>query len=420
VRRAMQVMAIVVGLGSALIGLSGSLFLAVLALTGQSSGATAPDLNSLLIAAGVVVVGCGLGLPLAWTAARSIRGRPSRAIKWPTVWFCLVLYVLILAAGHSLYMMAPGPVRLILLPGLYVLALLLPVVALIGMVARPLMRRDVDTTWREMLAQTASGAFLGTGLALALEGIVLLVVVLVAAIALSQTVEGQMAIEAMSEILVDPQGVPDLSVLRPLLSSPRVAGLILFGAAVAAPAIEEAVKTLGVALMSYRRPTRGRAFLWGVAGGGGFALAEGLLSATLGLSPESGWVAPIVSRAATTIVHCLAGGLVGLAWQGLIQGPRRWRALLYYLSAVLAHGAWNGLVVSMMLSQLSAPDPVADPIAGAMSEVIASAQSAAYTIALLLLLLGLFLALMLLPRRLARTADPVLDIDKPVFESEAE
>jgi len=282
------------------------------------------------------------------------------------------------------------------------------------------MRREVGTTWREMLAQTASGAFLGTGLALALEGILLLVVVLIAAVALSKTAEGQMAIEAMSEILSDPQGVPDLSALRPFLSSPGVAGLILFGAAVAAPAIEEAVKTLGVALMSYRKPTRARAFLWGVAGGAGFALAEGLLSATMGLSPESGWVAPIVSRAATTVVHCLAGGLVGLAWHSLIQGPRRWRALLYYLSAVLAHGAWNGLVVSMMLWQLSAPYPAIDPIAGAMSDVIASAQSAAYTVALLLLLLGMLLVLLLLPKRLARAAEPVLSIDQPVIESEVE
>ena len=56
-----------------------------------------------------------------------------------------------------------------------------------------------------------------------------------------------------------------------------------------APAAEEAVKTLGVLLMGYRRPDGARAFLWGVSVGAGFALVEGLLNGALALGGQEAW-----------------------------------------------------------------------------------------------------------------------------------
>jgi hypothetical protein len=118
-----------------------------------------------------------------------------------------------------------------------------------------------------------------------------------------------------------------------------------------------------------------------VAGGAGFALAEGLLSGALSLDAEQVWLLAMVSRAGTVVIHCLAGGLMGLGWQALLSGRRRIRALGYYVAAVAAHGLWNGLVGGLAFMQL---------LGGAESEGLLGSWAEAAGVGLLgLLLVGL-------------------------------
>ena len=134
-------------------------------------------------------------------------------------------------------------------------------------------------------------------------------------------------------------GTTDNQLLTDLMRIPWV----VIGAAsvlvLLAPLVEEALKGAGVLLLSYRKPTRAQAFLWGVMGGAGFALVEGLFSGLLGLQS---WGLSLTMRAAVTVIHAAGGGLTGLGWQALMVQRRAGRFLLFYLAAVILHGLWNG------------------------------------------------------------------------------
>ena len=122
--------------------------------------------------------------------------------------------------------------------------------------------------------------------------------------------------------------------------------LVLIGAglviAVGAPLIEEFSKSVGVALLAARRSdlTPGAAFLWGAAAGAGFAITETMFNVAAVL-PH--WGGALVLRSATAVVHCLAAGLMGLAWQAWFSRERRWRLPALYGLAVVIHGLWNGV-----------------------------------------------------------------------------
>jgi RsiW-degrading membrane proteinase PrsW (M82 family) len=292
-----------------------------------------------------------------------------------------------------------APLPWLFFPYFYVLGAVLPVIVVLSIVGRRLARDGLATNWREVLAQLGSGAFLGTPAALLLEMVVFLLLAVVAVLVIALTPGAE---EILQTFLAEPLTgeLPDLSQLSPLLNSPWLVGLVVFALAVVAPALEEAVKTLGVLLMGYyHRPGRAQAFLWGVAGGAGFALVEGLLSGSLVLGEEQSWAFAITARGGTAVVHCLAGGLMGLGWQALLSKDRRWRLLLYYVTAVALHGMWNGLVAGVTYFGLLSTGGVAGNGAARWGGL-----GTTLTVALLLiLLLGQFLLLLTISGRLARS-----------------
>jgi hypothetical protein len=101
--------------------------------------------------------------------------------------------------------------------------------------------------------------------------------------------------------------------------------------------------------MSYRRPSKARAFLWGLAGGAGFALSEGLFNATLNLKA---WGVVALVRAGAAAMHCIGGGLVGLGLYHLISSRRPWRLLGAYGASVTLHALWNASTISILLASL--------------------------------------------------------------------
>jgi len=394
-RKVMQVLALVAGLGAAVLGLIGGLIYALLPWLGETAGLG--TVTGFAVAGAFVALGCGLGLPLAWTALQSLPGKPSRPLRWPRAGLLVLLFAVVVIVGQIVLSFAPLP--WLFFPYFYVLGAVLPVIVVLSIVGRRLARDGLATNWREVLAQLGSGAFLGTPAALLLEMVVFLLLAVVAVLVIALTPGAE---EILQTFLAEPLTgeLPDLSQLSPLLNSPWLVGLVVFALAVVAPALEEAVKTLGVLLMGYyHRPGRAQAFLWGVAGGAGFALVEGLLSGSLVLGEEQSWAFAITARGGTAVVHCLAGGLMGLGWQALLSKDRRWRLLLYYVTAVALHGMWNGLVAGVTYFGLLSTGGVAGNGAARWGGL-----GTTLTVALLLiLLLGQFLLLLTISGRLARS-----------------
>jgi hypothetical protein len=153
--------------------------------------------------------------------------------------------------------------------------------------------------------------------------------------------------------LQDPAWLQDPANLAPLVRSPLIVAFALLVFVAVVPAIEEAIKTVGVGLMSYRRPSLHQTFLWGLAGGAGFALAEGLFNSVGGLDA---W-APIISlRVGATLVHCLTGALMGLAWYAALADQRWLRTLGLYVASVSVHSLWNAGAAGLAFGSLSGMD----------------------------------------------------------------
>ena len=116
--------------------------------------------------------------------------------------------------------------------------------------------------------------------------------------------------------------------------------------------------------MSYRRPGTAQAFLWGVAGGAGFAIAEGLFNAAINL--ES-WSVVVLLRVGSTLMHCLGSGLMGLGWHYLLRTRRPWHILGTYAASVGLHVLWNLGAIGMAAVSLEAMNSGADEISLALS-----------------------------------------------------
>jgi len=287
----------------------------------------------------------GLGLALAWHGWRSLQGRESAPFQPRRLWPWGLLYLLALPAGQIILSWDLVPV--LTFPPFHVAAGVLPPLIVVGLVGRSL---GGTVRWRGVVFQVSSGAFLATSLAFAIETAVILGLLLLALIAVAVQPGGPELLQALAAHLEDPAWLQDLTRLAGLVREPIVLAAIFLVAAVVIPLVEEAIKTPGVGLLLWQHPEPARAFVWGLAGGAGFALAENLLNTAGALDA---WGPVALLRAGASLLHCLTGGLMGLAWHHLVN-LRRWgpAAGLYVASAGL-HSAWNCLAAGMSVVSLS-------------------------------------------------------------------
>jgi len=294
----------------------------------------------------VLLVGCGLAL--AWHSYRAIQEKPSAPFYPKRSWILIVAFVLALIAGQVILVLKLLPV--VTFPLFHVAAVVLPALVILGLAG---WRLGGVTRWRDIALQTSSGALLATFLAMILETIVFMGLLFAALIAVAVQPSGLEQIEQLTILLEGITQVQDLDSLAFLARSPLVIAAVFLVAAVLIPLIEEAVKAIGVPFFAYRRPSLAQAFLWGLAGGAGFALAEGMFNAAGALEV---WGAVALVRTGATTLHCFTGALMGLAWYNLLV-ERRWgRALGLYAASVSVHGLWNALTVAMTTLSLSTLD----------------------------------------------------------------
>jgi hypothetical protein len=309
-----------------------------------------------------------LGVAMAWQASQALLGRESRPFRPARTGLLVALYALALLAGQ--FVLSRDLLTPVTFPPFHTAATVLPPLITLCLVGRALRG---GTRWRDIDLQLGSGAFLSTTLAFLLELVVLVSVVIVVLVLVTLRPGGLEQMRTFVDQMQDPTWLQDPSGWAPLARSPIVAALALLVAAVAIPIIEEAVKTVGVGLAFYRRPGLAEAFLWGLACGAGFSLVEGMFSTATAL--ES-WAAVVLLRVGATMLHCVTGGLMGIAWYALLA-QRDWlRALALYVASVSIHGTWNALTVTMTLVSVSSsggsPQGIATRFAGTSTALILS------------------------------------------------
>ncbi len=338
-RKLARVLVLVAGLSIAVAGLIGGLSGALLSVL----SATQDRVVMVTLSLSILVLAVGLGLALAWHAGQAIAGRPSRRFRPQWAGGGVALFLLAVPAGQLALALDVLPI--LTFPPFHIAAALLPPLIILALAGRGLAR---TARWREVVLQLGSGAFLSTFLAFSLELLVIggLAVAVLTVVGLQPG--GAEALDALAQRLQDPAWLQDPAqqerLLTRLAESPWIlaAGLLFLTGLI--PLIEEAVKTVGIGLMAYRRPGRGRAVLWGLAGGAGFALAEGLLNSAADLSI---WGGIVLLRVGASLMHCTTGTLMGLAWYHVLA-ERRWgRGLALYGGSVAAHGLWNALAAAM-------------------------------------------------------------------------
>jgi hypothetical protein len=375
-RQAGLILALIVGLGAFLCNaaLAASGLLLVLIRGRQLSPLLTLPIFSL------AVTGAGLGLPLAWQAVAGLSGWPSRRFALPLAWgLALVLmYLAALAGGQAVLSLQLAPA--LTLPPFHTAALALPPLLLLWGAAA--LAREPHYTWRQMWAGLG-GAFGSLGLAFLIEVVLVLVGIVAVAMVIAVTPE----MERFSH-LPTPDSPAVLELMRLLLRQPVTIVVLLVGLGLVVPLVEEAVKSCVPALAgAWNTPSVTRLFLWGVAGGAGFALVEGMLNA--GLSTDA-WATVALLRVGSSAMHCLTAGLTGWGW-GQARTQRKWlRLLLTYVLAVAIHGVWNSISGGMAILT-AALDP------GALQNALMAIAIGS----LALLTLGMIAALMALAKRLS-------------------
>jgi RsiW-degrading membrane proteinase PrsW (M82 family) len=322
-----------------------------------------PDLLATnLTIASLGVITLTLGIALAYQARASLRGRPSREFRPPSARLLGLLFVLSLIVGQGLIFVGGGSsATAILFPAFHILAAACPALAILAYVARS--TRTVS--WRSASLEVSHGALLAPTAALAAELIVILALIVAVSLIVVFTPGGAERLLQLSTDLQDPAWVENPENLAQLVLSPPALAVIVLVFVVLAPLIEEFLKALGVLLLGYRLRGRAEAWVWGVACGAGFALAESLFNGSIALE---GWGIVMVTRWGASLMHCVASGIMGLGWHDALASRRPWRLLTAYARSTGVHALWNaaavGVAVPSLLALTTPDNIVAQGVAG--------------------------------------------------------
>ena len=337
---AWAVLALVTGVAGLVLGVGAAAVLSIFMIL-------SPERSGLNVVAVITIIGLALpGAPLAWHAWSRLRGNPPLAWQARPSWVMAggALVAASLLCGQVSLSLDLLP-DLVLGPAQY-LAVLSPAAILLALTAGGWAGFSRLRAWGHLI----SGAWLAVVLSFVAEVIVIGVLAVLGFTVLIVTAPAEF--EALMQLLETFQVTGNFSLLSDWLFKPWVMAGVFVTASIALPAIEEALKPLGVILMLGRRPTPMAAFLGGMMGGLGFAVVESLtnLSAT-----QEGWLALVVARMGTMVMHGLTAGLVGWGW-GQVAAHRARGALRLaaaYLMAVTIHGLWNAAAVIIAFGSLS-------------------------------------------------------------------
>ncbi len=295
----------------------------------------------------ITLLTLGAGGAAFWHGDRSLKNKPSRPLRLPSLVALVGMFCLLIVLGLSIMENNIGT-GLLFPPILLVAAILPPLWAVSWMIPYvhasqvPDQRREESVseasqsgavkhvmTWRRSLLSFAGGATIGVFIAIILE-ILLPVIILSRVFNLSDIV-----LNSISTLL---QALTSAEVAEALTSPGFV--FVFVQIAIIAPVAEEIAKPL-VTLPLLRNLNKQETFWIGAMAGAGFAAVENIVYATSGLYL---WAGILLVRALGGALHPFGSGLVALGWRDVLRGEKGahtnwWRR---FGIAVAAHSAWNG------------------------------------------------------------------------------
>ncbi len=344
-----------------ILGLAGrGIYLVITGLTSFKLGSIDELASSLFDAVGMFFC-AALLLPLLILCIRKLKGGEIHQAKLPQVKFWqavvfVVAWVFVIVLGSVLLGLRES-VGLVALP-FFLLGIVLPVVALVWVAVGGL----PSGSWRRFWAAFGIGMTGSTLGAMLLEYSFVGIAALAAGIVAASNPEWLAIFQRVRNQVTDAGDVQTLlTTLAPYLTNPLVLLLALAFAAVLAPVIEETLKPAAVWLLGKRLRSPAEGFALGALSGAGFSLLEGTLAAS-GSTQMLG--VGIAGRAASSLMHITASGLMGWGIASARLENRYGRLAGAYLVSISIHGLWNGSVILAVFGalRLTLPGAGSDPL----------------------------------------------------------
>lgn len=331
-----QVLLIGGSLGVA-INLLGAALLAGLAAVTLVSGDAGEALLPTVQGFALLVI-AALGVPAIYWGAT---GRRRRSVErpWPAWILALVLFPLSLGMGTLAF-------NLEVLPGLFgpaahVLAAGAPVLFVVSIVLRRGSPLSARRRWGHFLA----GLWGSPPLSILVELLALIPTLVV--LILGAAASPDLLLLLQSSALGDPSSEAELmQAASDLLSQPLVIAILLGYLALLVPMIEEVLKSITIWPLLRGPLTANQAFVGGALGGAGYALFESLFLA----QPGADWLATMLARTGTPLIHAFNTGLVSLGLYMAFKRRKWLRLPVFYGLAVALHGLWNFLALGVGLA----------------------------------------------------------------------
>ena len=350
--------------------------------------------DNTVISASAVVLAMGLGGALAWQSIGALRRQASRLFHPRSVLVFILIYIPTVTVGQLLISFDLYPV--LTFPVFHIAAASLPPLAVLAFTGRSF--RSINLRWREVIVQLSGGAFLSTTIAFIAEIIIGILLLFTAFLITALIPGGSVLIEELTTNLQNPLWLQNPDNVQEILFLPPVFITLALIFVVVAPLIEEFAKLVGVTLMSYRRPLQTQIFVWGLASGAGFALAENFFNTVLALDA---WALVMLLRIGGTAMHCVGAGLTALGWHSFLKKRGIWQLLGLYTLSVTIHATWNGAVVGMAGMSVFLIDST-----GEVTEALIGGIILTFLILLVVLTIALIITLVILTRRLKDTQSP--------------
>lgn len=293
-------------------------------------------------------------VPAFWLALRKILGHPEavpadrRGLAAANI--AMMAWPLVLLAGA--WLSAMGTLGSYLLPPLTALASAVPIWWLIEMTRSRLGTFSPRRSWGAL----NFALFFSTPATMVVELLLLFVGAITAGVLLSLNPETAEQMLLISQKLIEANG--DIGALQemflPMLSNPWVILAALSVFSVLVPLLEELFKPLVVWVLLGLEAKPADGLVLGAVAGAGFGLVETLFNLS-NPGVQSQWLALIVGRTGTNLLHITTTALIGWSMVSAWKSGKYARLGLAYFSAVLLHGLWNAFSLVSGLAETLLP-----------------------------------------------------------------
>lgn len=333
----------------AVLGLSVAVLMGVVAMSRYLTGGNVDARETIILAIagfeGLILLGA------AFVSIQKFLRRPSAERDSSFTISAWQAAASIIVAGTALFIghqiVVNQTVNWLLLPVLTLVAVILPLLILLGLGIRKIPLGTRWQTWSVFgLAMTIAPFIL---FFLEVIAMVAILILAVGFIAFQPALVFEMEMLAQQIYMLGPESEAMLELLAPFMTRPGVIAMALIYFAVLVPLMEELIKPLGVWLFANQLSSPAQGFALGAMSGSAYALIE-----TLGVSVQTtDWAALLLSRIGTGVLHVTASALMGGAIALAVRERRYMRLLGTYLVSVSLHGLWNALAIFYTFSTLA-------------------------------------------------------------------